>query len=772
MIFWLITLLFLFLETVYHIACFGPVPINPLITLGLCTFFAGAEASVIGLLRQKGKTIVFWIFVSIHVILYGAQVVYWQVFKQPMLFDAVVNAGGDAVTNYWKEILDAMLQVWLPLVLMILVLVPVGLLYKKGTEIKKKKHLYQQKALSIVGFVAGILFFVGGLLLEYFEVGFTTRAYWDFYDPAVTFEEYGVCAGIQRNIHEVIFGNDTNDSFFELGNKDGIEDSEALLGTETEPDAGAGSEAPEGSNPGTGLDSEGNETENSGETASGSGETEQTPEEEIPKVELPRENILPIDFQKLTESEEREEVKALHQYVESRIPTNKNEYTGMFEGYNLIYLTAEGFAPYCIDEELTPTLYKLTHSGFQFHNFYVPIWQTSTSDGEFVNCTGLIPDQQFSFKRSADITMPFALPGFWKAEGVPSYAYHNNSLSYYDRHRTHDNLGYFFKAALPGKLDAEEWKDHIFEMEHPKAWPQSDLEMMQATIPEYVNQDRFHVYYMTVSGHLKYSFSGNAMSGKNKELVADLPYSNNAKAYVACNIELDRALEWLIAELEKAGKLDNTVICFAADHYPYGLEESEIEELRGAPLEKKYDIYHSSLILWNSAMEPVVIDKPCYTADILPTLFNLFGFEYDSRLYSGQDILSDSTPLVIFNDRSFMTDRGYYDARKKKVENWDGMEMDEEYLKAMKKQVKDIFTFSAGVLNFDYYGTLADYAPARGLPEENTPPPTVAVETSPTDSTEETAQGETTPEDVTPENSSEQSSSNSVTEDLEEEQTP
>lgn len=183
--------------------------------------------------------------------------------------------------------------------------------------------------------------------------------------------------------------------------------------------------------------------------------------------------------------------------------------------------------------------------------------------------------------------------------------------------------------------------------------------------------------------------------------------------------------------LEKAGKLDNTVICLVADHYPYGLEEPEIEELRGAPLEKKYDIFRNSLILWNAKMDPVVVEKPCSSEDVVPTLLNLFGFDYDSRLYSGQDILSDSSPLVVFSDRSFMTDRLYYDARKKKVESFDGTEPDEEYLKEKKKQVKDIFTFSAGVLNYNYYETLMEFAPAKDAPKENTPPNPVPIEVEP-----------------------------------------
>lgn len=243
-------------------------------------------------------------------------------------------------------------------------------------------------------------------------------------------------------------------------------------------------------------------------------------------------------------------------------------------------------------------------------------------------------------------------------------------------------------------------------MEHPNTWPQSDLEMMQATLADYINQPRFHAYYMTVSGHMQYTFLGNSMASKNREAVAGLPYSERAKAYVACNVELDRALEWLIAELEKAGKLENTVICLGADHYPYGLDENEIEELRGTPIEKKRDLYHNGLILWNSKMESVIVDKPCSSVDILPTLLNLFGFPYDSRLYSGQDILSDGSPLVVFSDRSFLTDKGYYDARTGAFESKNGEAASQEYVEKMKKQVKDLFTFSAGILDYNYYETL------------------------------------------------------------------
>lgn len=662
MIFGEILLLFIYLEVVYHIACFGLTGVNPLLSLGLILCVTGAESFLVSFFRKKTRKILLRIFKIIVILIYAVQLVYLKIFKQPLLLSAAIHAGGDALVNYWKETLYGIFRSAIPIIFMfgsLLLLVICQNIYRKKRKKRKKRSKKQRLYLRggyLAGCVLGILIFN---LVMFFGKS-SVSLYRDFSEPLAVFRKYGVTAGIQRNIQEMLFDTKSEEVFQELENLD--EDAE-------------------------------------------------NPEGKEDPVET--KNVLPIDFQALLQSEERDAVKSLHQYVERRTPTNKNEYTGMFEGYNLIYMTAEGFSPYCVDENITPTLYKLVNSGFQFKNYYVPLWQTSTSDGEFTNCTGLLPDKQFSFRRSAENAMPFLLPGFFAAEGVQSWGYHNNSLSYYDRYKTHENMGYLFKAANLGKLSEEEWGTHIFEMEHPKEWPQSDLEMMQATLGDYVNQPRFHAYYMTVSGHLQYTFAGNKMAAKNRDVVENLPYSERAKAYVACNVEFDRALAWLIQELENAGKLENTVICFGADHYPYGLEKKEIEELRGAPLEKKRDIYQSNLILWNSAMEPVVIEKPCSAVDILPTLLNLFGFPYDSRLYCGQDILSDNNPLVIFSDRSFLTERIYYNAETGEAESLNEEAVDVDYVERMKAQVKDSFTFSAGILDYDYYKTLEQYIPKK-----------------------------------------------------------
>lgn len=210
--------------------------------------------------------------------------------------------------------------------------------------------------------------------------------------------------------------------------------------------------------------------------------------------------------------ENNEAVKSLHQYFAAKELTKKNEYTGMFEGYNLIVITAEGFSNLVVDQEITPTLYRLVHEGFVFENFYNPVWQTSTSDGEYAVCTGLIPTLSNNMKKSAENSMPFGMGWVFSDLEYITKAYHNHDYFYYGRNLSHPNLGYELIAPGHG-------------MEITKVWSESDLEMMENVIDQFIQEEPFHCYFMTVSGHLNYSFIGNSMSAKNKDYVTNLDYS-------------------------------------------------------------------------------------------------------------------------------------------------------------------------------------------------------------------------------------------------------
>lgn len=683
----------IYMEIVFHLGCFGLVGANPVFSLGLIALIAAVQALISGSMTRRNRHRAFWIMVILEYIIFFVQTVYFRIFQQPLQIRAMLVGGQDALTNYWQVALDGLLHATPLLILMALPLVGVGVWRHLTTW--ELPHLSSIKKLRM-GLIAGVALIYS---VSVMEIGNLTDAlyaeeYREFYDPLLVMQDMGVISMVQR------------DSAYELGEAissiwDRISDSRP---DREDPDqllaqgGGESSDASDMSEPGM-EQTPGTETE--------SAPTE--PQATAEPVLDTSPNAWNLDMDKLTMlSQDNKETKWLAEYLAELTPTNRNEYTGMFKGYNLIFLTAEGFSTYAIREDLTPTLYKMVNSGFVFNNYYVPVWSTSTIDGEYINTTGLIPDGQFSLRNSADMGMDwaFTLPRFFAKEGVYSWAYHDNTLSYYDRHRTHPSLGYDFKAAKLGDLSEEEYGDWLFYMEHANAWPASDYEMMLGTVPEYVNLDRFDVYYMTVSGHMNYSFSGNRMSSWHKEEVQGLDMSENAQAYIACHIELDKAMANLLEQLEAAGQLENTVICLSADHYPYGMTPEQYEELAGKDLSQGMDTYRNSLILWNAAMEePVVVDKVCGSMDLLPTLLNLFGFDYDSRMYAGRDIFSDQEGMVVFIDRSFVTDTVDYNRKAKtttfKVEM--SQEEQDAYMEMARQDVKDRYNFSAYILRNDYY---------------------------------------------------------------------
>ena len=429
-------------------------------------------------------------------------------------------------------------------------------------------------------------------------------------------------------------------------------------------------------------------------------------------------NALDIDFQALADSASDSALRSMAQYFGSLTPSKKNEYTGLFQGKNLVLITAEAFSPWFISRELTPTLYKLTHEGFVCENYYQPGWGQSTTGGEYAVMTGLLPTwvgSNVSFYASANDDMPFALGNQLRALGYRTGAYHDNIYNYYNRDKTHPNLGYDYQGVGSGLTVTEDG-----------SWPYSDLEMVQNTIGDYIDGyvsdgTPFHVYYMTVSGHGSYGW-GHAMAAKNRAK-AQAAYPNastQVQSYVAANLELENALTYLLEQLEAAGIAEDTVICMSADHYPYLLAEPETDyynELRGVvDSERDTDRYRNALVLWCGGMEnAVTVTEPCSAVDIVPTLSNLFGLEYDSRLLSGRDVLdkdydagsaSGSIPLVILptsSGNSWATAAGVFEASTRTFNARPGVTVEEDYVSRVNNIVALQYNYAQQLIARDYY---------------------------------------------------------------------
>ena len=664
-------IIFVYLEIIFKIFAGGEFSGNIIYPILSGVTLGGIVALATSFLEKKADRLIGYTILTLVCVLYCVQLVYINVFKTAFTFALVFGGAGgaNALTEFAGETLTGILDNILGIIMCVLP-IPATIVFdiKVGLFKKEKKHINLLTLLSIV------TVHVFSLVAVAFSGsdGYTAKVlYFDHFVRDIGFEKLGVITSMKLDIKEMIFG--APDS---TGDINGTQEIPTLPGVTDKPTSG------------TEMGTE-QSTENSGESTSDEPTTEQ------PIVYEP--NVLNIDFEAFTAGESGKYIKWLNEFYAASEPTMKNEYTGMFEGYNLILLTAESFSPWAVSEKYTPTLYKLVNEGFVFENFYVPAFNNTTM-GEYMVCTGLLPNGlgDICFQCTVGKNMGMCMGKILGEDGYSTFAYHNHTYSYYNRDETHPNMGYTYKGYGNG-LDIK------------KTWPESDLEMMEKSICDYINDESFHAYYMTVSGHMNYSFTGNSMSKKNKDLVADLDDTETMKAYVACNIELDKALEYLISELEVKGVADKTVIAMACDHYPYAMEE-ELTAKIGEESANWYGLYESNLVIWSASMkEPVHVDKVCSSIDIIPTLCNLMGIEYDSRLYSGKDILSDSPGLVIFSDMGFATDYCIYNAKAGKVKATTDIEVTDEYISSVNSLVKNIWAASGRIIYEDYYGKLSKY---------------------------------------------------------------
>lgn len=431
-------------------------------------------------------------------------------------------------------------------------------------------------------------------------------------------------------------------------------------------------------------------------------------------------NVLDIDFDALIAGTTNAALKDAHSYFKNRTPTGKNYYTGLFEGKNLIFMTVEAWAPAAIDEKLTPTLYKMKNEGFVFENYYCSNWGGSTATGEYAVMSGNFYTSSKCLAYSADTLMKFATGNMFKAAGYNCYGFHNHTYTYYSRNLSHPNMGFQWYGI--GNWD----KSSLFT----EQWPKSDRELAINTL-DYITADKpFHIYYMTVSGHALQTWGGNANARSHKAeiLAAGLDYTDqNALSFIASQYEVELMVRTLIEDLDKKGILEDTVFVMAPDHYPYQISQdnnetySALSDLYKIPLtsnpsdiEGNFDLYRAPLIIWSASMkEPVKVEKVCSAIDILPTVLNLFGMDYDSRLIMGHDILSDSDGFVILNCNGsggswhWITDYGSYNTKTKVFTPAPGVTVNgsqlQGYISSNNTMVNLMTKYSKYILNEDYY---------------------------------------------------------------------
>lgn len=412
-----------------------------------------------------------------------------------------------------------------------------------------------------------------------------------------------------------------------------------------------------------------------------------------------------IDFSKIKNTATDKKILGLCDHFSTVSPSEKNKYTGLFEGKNLIFICAEAFSPYSVSKERTPTLHKLMNEGFVFTDYYQPSFGESTSGGEYSLLLGQVPkkdsgEKGMSMRLACDENLKYSLPALFNEKGYNTNGFHNNSYTYYGRDVTHPKMNMNWYGCNGCVTNDGSYLD-LSNVLSP-GWPRLDSELIKATVDMYVHGTKpFFTYYLTVSGHNNYSFEENTAARRNKSSVSALRYSERVKAYLAAQFELEKALAELISLLEDAGVLNETVIALSNDHYPYGLSplwqgnggRDYISELYGKEVKTASDREKGAFFIWCANMKSaVIVDKPTSSFDVMPTLLNLFGIDFDSRLLAGRDALSSEKGLVFFSDYSWKTEVAQYDAGSGKITKF--KPVSDERIKEIHGEVRDRIKFS------------------------------------------------------------------------------
>lgn len=401
------------------------------------------------------------------------------------------------------------------------------------------------------------------------------------------------------------------------------------------------------------------------------------------------------EWESLADKEEDENIVAIDNFLMNQNITDYNEYTGIFKDKNVITIMIEAFDYMAIDEILTPTLYKMQTQGWFFENYYTPKYSCTTGESEFIGLVSLVPENDTCAPNDYSTNLyPYSLFNLFKNEGYHTYAFHNWYDEFYERRTTYGNMG----------VDEYYNKEDLNITEY-KGWP-SDIELMEQAYDHINKDENFYAHIVTSSTHFPYdqdSWSADLHLEEINEIYPDYPME--VKRYLSKAMVLDDALNYLITSLEEDNLLDDTVILIYADHHPLKTSYETIEAYSHMDRTSyTYSIDHSPMIIYGEGIEANTYSDIMSTFDIVPTLANLCGIEFDPRFYIGNDYFApNKESMVIFANGDFLVKEGYYSNIEEVFHPFDGETISSERLEYLKILATNKITVSSLILQNDYF---------------------------------------------------------------------
>ena len=364
-----------------------------------------------------------------------------------------------------------------------------------------------------------------------------------------------------------------------------------------------------------------------------------------------------ITFLKSDEGANQKDLDFLKEEYSKEKEVNKNKYTGKYKDNNLIIVQLEGLDSWLINKNDTPTLYNMMKNSINFTNHYSYYnGGGSTFNSEFAVNTGFITplsytQNAYTFNKNS---FPYSLAHLFKKQGYAVNAFHMNTKEYYSRGTNYKNWGY---DNYYGLVDQNTYKDNSYYLDRELLLNEEFKEKM-------FGSEKFVDYIITYTNHMPFSpEKGNCKmlldldSKENENVSYDLTEEDCARRQAK---ETDYMMELLVKELKEREIFDKTTIVVLTDHYLYTLSDKSILD--------KYKntsnnlINHTPFFIYTNNKDKKTIKTVTSQLNVLPTVLNLFGIDYNPNYYIGQDALSNNyQKLVFFSDYSWYDGNVYVD---------------------------------------------------------------------------------------------------------------
>lgn len=416
-------------------------------------------------------------------------------------------------------------------------------------------------------------------------------------------------------------------------------------------------------------------------------------------------------WQEVIEDEEDETLNMISNYLMSSTITDYNEYTGLFEGKNLIMIMMESVNEIFINPDLYPNFYKLYSEGLTFTNNYSPRNSCATGNNEFSAMTGLYSIQNNCtanvYRNNEYFTSIFNL---FNESGYRTLSMHDYTEAYYYRSIIHANMG---SGAYYGVEDL----GIPYSNEYRNWASDEDFFASAMDITLDGSSEPFMLWLTTVSSHQPFSLS-SIEGDKYLSITEGTNYPMDLRRYMSKLKTLDNALGILLERLETEGILDDTVIVLFGDHYPYGLSDDTINQVLDYDL-NDYERERTPLVIYNSEIAHAEIDKYTSYVNLTPTIANLFNLDYDPRLYMGSDVLSDEyLNVVAFADGSWKNDLAYYNAATSEITYYVENSYTLDEIRAINETITNKMQISSLIIENDYYTYLDNALTAKEIEKE------------------------------------------------------